>query len=71
MRWRVRKPGARFRARKLWHSWFAWYPVRVPCRGKMSGMTLVWGETIMRRMLHKDYSTYDDWEPREYQFKEI
>jgi len=49
MKWRVRKPGARFRAKKWWHVWFAWHPVRVPTKGKFSGMTMVWFEKVARR----------------------
>lgn len=49
MKWRVRKPYARIRAKHRWHKWFAWYPVRVPTKGKMSGMTMVWLETIERK----------------------
>lgn len=39
MRWRARLTG---NARKLWHTWFAWFPVRV-------GLTWVWMESIDRR----------------------
>ena len=49
MKWRVRKPGTRYRALHWWHTWFAWYPVRVPTRGSMSGMTLVWLEIVKRK----------------------
>ena len=49
MKWRVRKPGARHRALHWWHPWFAWYPVRVPTRGHMSGMTMVWLQTVERK----------------------
>jgi hypothetical protein len=49
MKWKVRKPNARMRAKHLWHKWYAWYPVRVPTKGKMSGMTMVWLETIERK----------------------
>jgi len=48
MKWRVRKPGTRFRALHRWHTWFAWYPVRVPTKGSMSGMHMVWIEKIQR-----------------------
>lgn len=57
MKWRVRKPHARFRAKERWHKWFAWHPVRVPTKGKMSGMTMVWFETIER----KGSYYYDAW----------
>lgn len=53
MKWRVRKPHARFRAKERWHKWFAWYPVRVPTRGRMSGMTMVWFETIERKGVYE------------------
>jgi len=49
MKWRVRKPNARFRALHRWHKWFAWHPVRVPTKGKMSGMTMVWLQTVERK----------------------
>lgn len=62
MKWRVRKPNARFRALHWWHKWFAWYPVRVPTKGRQSGMVLVWLETVERK---GDFSfAYDlcDWD---------
>jgi len=49
MKWRVRKPGAILRSLTRWHKWFAWFPVRVPTKGRMSGQTKVWLETIERR----------------------
>ena len=49
MRWRVRKPGVRRRAKRMWHRYYAWRPVRVPTRGRMSGVTMVWGEWIERK----------------------
>ncbi len=49
MKWRVRKPGCRHRALKMWHTWFAWYPIRVPSKGKMSGMHMVWLEKVKRK----------------------
>lgn len=49
MRFRCRKPHVRWRALKRWHNWFCWHPVRVPTSGKMSGMTIVWLETVMRQ----------------------
>ena len=52
MQRRVRKPGARYRALHLWHKWFAWHPVRVPTRGRMSGMTMVWLQTVERKGVH-------------------
>lgn len=68
MKIRVRKPGARYRAKKRWHDWFAWRPVRVPSKGKMSGQTLVWFETIQRRIkYHGGYG--GDYYDREYRFK--
>jgi hypothetical protein len=53
---RVRKPWARYRALHRWHKWFAWYPVRVPSKGRMSDMTLVWLEFVERK--GKRYSGY-------------
>lgn len=49
MKWRVRKPGAKERAKRLWHTWFAWYPVRVPTKGRMSGMKMVWLSKVKRK----------------------
>jgi len=49
MIWRVTKPRAKHRAKKLWHDWFAWYPVRVPTMGRMSGQHKVWLKTVRRR----------------------
>ena len=45
MKWRVRRPGAKFRALQMWHNWFAWHPVRVP----NEGCTMVWLETVKRK----------------------
>ena len=60
MKWRVRKPYAGIRAKHHWHKWFAWYPVRVPTKGKMSGMTMVWLETIERKgFLETESVTYE------------
>lgn len=42
MRFRVRRLGAKERALRMWHPWFAWRPVRVPERGN----TIVWLETV-------------------------
>ena len=58
MKWRVRKPGAYFRALLRWHHWFAWYPVRIPSKGPMSNMTKVWLETIERR--HGQWKRHGD-----------
>ena len=68
MRFRVRKPGAKLRAKrtrlKNWHNWFAWFPVRVPQRGK----ELVWLETIERKgtkgPCHCTWDGYYWWEYR-------
>ena len=64
MKFRVRKPGSKkrlklYKKRKAWrdltkknnnwHSWFAWFPVRVPTKGRMSGMTIVWLERVERQ----------------------
>lgn len=59
MKWRVRKPGARKRAKRLWHRWFAWRPVRVPTNGKRSGMTMVWLQFVMRKERYR----YLYWKP--------
>lgn len=55
MKFRVRKPAASWEALKRWHIWFAWYPVRVPTRGRLSGQTLVWLEKVKRK------GTYTPW----------
>jgi len=65
MKLRVRKPRARFRALHIWHNWFAWHPVRVPTKGKMSGMTLVWLEK-MRRTGTYETCWYESWWVWEY-----
>jgi len=49
MKWKVRKPGARDRAKHFWHKWFAWKPVRVPTHGKKSNMTMVWLSLVKRK----------------------
>jgi len=49
MIWRVRKPGTKDRAKHQWHNWFAWYPVRVPTKGRMSKQHKVWLKTVRRR----------------------
>jgi hypothetical protein len=61
MKWRVRKPNARVRALKMWHKWFAWYPVRVPTEGRMSGMTMVWLKTIKRKGYFNSIIYYRSW----------
>ena len=68
MRWRVRKLGARRRAKKQWHYWFAWCPVRVPSKGKNSGMTRVWWEPIERRGYEPGYVNYEDGMQFEYRW---
>lgn len=71
MKWRVRKPGARNRAKRLWHKWFAWYPVRVPTYGKRSGMTMVWLQHVKRKQIvEKCYHVFFD-EITEYIYKEL
>lgn len=67
MKWRVRKPGARNRRLHWWHTWFAWYPVRVPTKGSMSGMTKVWLEPVQRKgEVHYGLTTWWwEWEYRE------
>ena len=49
MKWRVGKPGAKRRLKKQWHRWYAWYPVRVPTYGRMSGQHRVCLVQIWRR----------------------
>ena len=49
MKWRVRKIGTRDRALHRWHTWFAWYPVRVPTRGRGSGQTMIWLSPVRRK----------------------
>jgi len=50
MIWRVTKPNAVNRAKHQWHNWFAWYPVRVPSKGRMSKQHMAWCQTIRRRI---------------------
>jgi len=50
MIWRVTKPGAVDRAKRRWHWWFAWYPVRVPSKGRMSNQHKVWLQKVRRRI---------------------
>ncbi|MEA1980841.1 MAG: hypothetical protein U9N54_07705 [candidate division Zixibacteria bacterium] len=57
MIWRVRKPKAKSRLKRQWHTWFAWYPVRVPTKGRMSGMHKVWLQKVQRK--GKSYFIYD------------
>jgi hypothetical protein len=52
MRWKCRKPEARKRAWQRWHDWFAWYPVRVPTKGRNSGQRFVWLEIVRRQRVH-------------------
>jgi hypothetical protein len=68
MKWRVRKPVSLFRLHHQWHKWFAWYPVRVPTKGKMSGMTKVWLETIERKGEYH-HGMCDGWWNWSYRFK--
>ncbi len=49
MKWKCRKPGTRERALHWWHDWFAWFPVRVPTKGRRSGQKMVWFETVRRK----------------------
>lgn len=49
MKFRVRKPGARYRYKRMWHRWFAWRPVRVPTKGRMSGQSIVWLEWVEQK----------------------
>ncbi len=64
MIWRVRKLGAKYRAKLQWHTWFAWFPVRVPTKGRMSQQHRVWLQTIKRRGYISRY--YTDFGPRSY-----
>ena len=61
MYWRVRKPGAKHRAKHRWHFWYAWYPVRVPTHGKMSGRTMVWLQKILRKGTYSCYPGDEYW----------
>ena len=71
MKWRVRKPGAkwhlRYRTLTNWHLWFAWYPVRVPTKGKMSKQHKVWLVKVQRKGTHPTCyeGAYWSWEYRE------
>jgi len=57
MIWRVTKPGAVYRAKRLWHRYFAWYPVRVPSKGRMSKQHKVWLQFVSRR--GESYECYE------------
>ena len=54
MIWRVTKPGAKRRALKQWHWWFAWYPVRIPTEGRMRKQHKVWLQRIRRCGVYED-----------------
>jgi len=45
MRIKTRRPGARIRALKQWHKWFAWFPVRIPTTGNY----LYWLQHVQRK----------------------
>jgi len=68
MRIRVRKPNTVYRAHQRWHKWFAWFPVRVPTVGRMSGMTLAWWETVERKGTPPGYVNYEEYMDWEYRF---
>jgi hypothetical protein len=68
MKWRVRKEGARERALHQWHLWFAWYPVDVPTKGKTSGQTRVWLETVCRTGFYFNSREYNSWS---WEYKEV
>ncbi len=53
---KVRRERAKLRALRLWHKWFAWYPVRVVQDGKK--VRLVWLETVERRMIRTGNLAY-------------
>lgn len=59
MIWTVRKKGAKERAKAYWHDWFAWYPVRVPTKGRMAGQRKVWLQTIRRKGDKRMIADYD------------
>jgi hypothetical protein len=60
MKWKVRKPNARRKALCRWHRWFAWYPARVPTKGKNFGQTMVWLSIIERKgIFHSSWG--DEW----------
>jgi hypothetical protein len=55
--------GAKTRRKKWWHTWFAWYPVRVP--NEVTSKTVVWLEKIERKGKIKyfyDEGQYWQWE---------
>lgn len=70
MKWKCRKLGTRERALHWWHDWFAWYPVRVPTKGRRSGQKIVWLETVRRRcklysFFHSDSVWYSEYKEKE------
>lgn len=46
---KVRREMAKFRALRLWHKWFAWFPVRIESPGKKN--RIVWLETVERKLI--------------------
>ena len=60
MRCKCRKPEVRKRAWQRWHNWFAWYPVRVPTKGRNSGQQFVWLETVRRKCKPMGWGS-DNW----------
>ena len=62
MVWRCRKPKARYRRLRQWHRWFAWFPVRVPTKGRMSGMHMVWWTHVLRKGSDTSWSGEPEWE---------
>ena len=62
MIWRVRKPYTRHRAKKQWHWWFAWHPVRVPTKGRMSKMHKVWLCKVRRKGVYRNDWGESYWE---------
>lgn len=41
------------RKTRYWHSWFAWYPVRI-------GKYTVWLETVERRWINENWNYFSD-----------
>jgi hypothetical protein len=53
---KVRREGAKLRALRLWHKWFAWFPIRVESPGKKD--IIVWLETVERKLIRTGSRVY-------------
>jgi hypothetical protein len=65
MKFKVRKAGAKLRAKLRWHKWFAWFPVNM----KENEKILIWMEFVERKGRMEDMSW--DEEMIVYEYREI